>query len=464
MINTQNKSVMISITSVLFFVALVSVSTCIHVISLPYADEFVMFSDIAWSVLLLFLVLTILVYRRKAFTLPRELRRPVLWLTICVIFGSLVTLFHRSDTRSLFSLSLWGPTLFYLYRYLLFVLALAATHFYCRTETRIRRCTRILVLSGLGVEIIVLLQAVGLLPHFWPELNFTTLPIYVGPLSAHHAHIGGYVLILVGLALQSRFLHRPLLPRPVIDIILALSLPILLYSQKRAAWAAMLVFLVFSFFAIIKKAGVKRFIYGLVLVLGLICMLLYLVFTQDLFRDHLVKAFDVEQMEMVEGGNLEARVETPLIYLREFNRSKINYLIGTGFASTRTYMVIYGGPFNKKLGGAHNQYVNIFIELGVPGLLAFLLLLYRFFLISRRGSPKSADSRNFVTATFFALVIYGAAGSLFFVSSLHGNLSLYVFVYFALAARLIEYEEVLVRKRVLAASRRPAVPVNQGLQ
>jgi O-antigen ligase len=88
-------------------------------------------------------------------------------------------------------------------------------------------------------------------------------------------------------------------------------------------------------------------------------------------------------------------------------------LTGYGFASS--HLLVFPFTKDEEAGRAlHNSYLEIFGDLGFPGLILLLLILYRvgtkaFALIQQRGDPLERQ----ISAVFIAIFAAGAANAFF---------------------------------------------------
>lgn len=429
---------------VLFTIALLSLSVVVYIIPLPYKGEYIILSDVAWGVLIVAVLVSGVVSRNIPMSLPRRMRLPWRWFTLLVLMGTVVTLLYRTPGRSFFSLRLWGPAVFYTFRYILFLGAFAVAYEYFGDSLRATQGARILILAGGIVALIVVGQAMGIVPDFWPQKESEW--VHVGPLSPHQGHLAFYMLVLASLVLLVRLSRRQILPGMLLNLVLVLSIAAELISGRRSGWVSMVVF--FWLTGLLASKGLPSYrrlrLRGLMLAIGL--LILILVFGNPKLRQAVEEVYDFERQVFVVGNNLEFRLIAPLTYLRyffqsEYNPLLFNLLLGTGFASTRTYIVLVGGPYEKVLGGAHNQLVEIFFQLGIPGLLVYVWLMIEMFRSAIVRARRTGASGWVMVSSLVAINLWSLTGGLLGYSTIGGNGAIFFLVCFALGLRLLEQEQ-----------------------
>jgi len=94
-------------------------------------------------------------------------------------------------------------------------------------------------------------------------------------------------------------------------------------------------------------------------------------------------------------------------------------LLGVGLGNFKLLSSDYGGPELKKAGMAHNTYIEIAAETGVPGLLAFLAILYFSFRTLeriRRHTPRTGPAFLRKAASGIQAGLLGCSVAIFFSS------------------------------------------------
>lgn len=430
----------------LFVLALISLSFAARIISLPYQHEYFILSDILWTVVIIKMFFDSLLSHKWKFEIHHTLYKPIMFFSFLVLLGSFITVFHRGQDREILSLQLWGPFIFYGFRYTLFILSFAAIFHWLKQTNNLILGMKIILITGFVVEIIVISQALGIIPDFWPQEDMAEPLYHVGPLSNHHAHIGGYLLILLGLTMQVLVSNRKIMPNSFLLLIIVLTVPCLLISGKRSGWAAIILFFLLSVIYSPSIQLTRKRLYIYVISIVILIGMFYYIRENPALNRAVYELYDFETGSIVRGGNLEGRLDATVAYLQYFVQQPMNYLFGTGFASTFTYVVIYAGTYYKKLGGPHNQFVSILFELGIPGLLMYIWVLVAMIKIPILEVNKIVkpmqSSASIVINTIVTLIFYSIGGAILFVGTSYGNLTLLLFVYYALAIRYIEHEKV----------------------
>lgn len=433
-------------TVLIFYLAMLSLSIAYPIVTLPY-NECLYLSDLLFSILAVTMLIQLAVYRMSPAVnshsfMPQYLVKPWLFFTLIVLIGSLTTLYYRSETRDFFTLSLWGPTLFYAYRYAIYLIAFIISYSLFGSRILAVAGARLILLSGLLVVLVIVAQWLNLIPDLWPIYSGDRRFSHVGPLSPHRGHAAAYIIILTSLAVQACASKFPSLPRSVLLPIIPLNAFAMFATGRRSGWLALLLFLALAFACLIAGHRTTKRALHLIIVLfvSFLLMLLYLL-NNPTISAQFSDVFDLQEFTMRPGGNFEGRVISATEYIRYFVKEPINFILGCGFASTLTYIVIYGGPFYKNLGGAHNQYVTILVELGLPGLAIFLWLLFAMLRAIAFASSHSTSLKLIVLSSTVCLFIYSLGGGIFYYGSLMGNLTAYFMVVYALQLRLLHFDK-----------------------
>ena len=367
--------------------------------------------------------------------------KPLTWFTLLIIIGSAVTLWHRLPGREILGLRLWGPSMFYLYRYILFIGSFAAIYSYLNNAYRIKITTRILFFLGISVELIVIGQFLGVIPDFYYLKGHSSSNwIHVGPTSPHHAHLAGYLLSFCILLLLLRFKNTKILNKSLLDFALVLLIPVMLISGKRSGWLALIIYIAIVGFYLFKTASLRNRIFSVILMVGGITIFTLIVLNNQNLQNAIFDSYNFKERNIIVGSNFEARFITPIEYLKYLTREPISFLIGTGFASTLTYFIIYGGFYGNNLGGTHNQYVAVLFQLGIPGFLVFMWLLKEMMFAIIQATIENREQRIVFVSGFVSILIYALPGAFFFVGSAYGNYTLYFFVMYALCLRVCQLD------------------------
>lgn len=140
-----------------------------------------------------------------------------------------------------------------------------------------------------------------------------------------------------------------------------------------------------------------------------------------------------------------------------------NPLLGVGIGNFKARVIFYEGPdFDKVQSMAHNTYVELAAELGIPGLFAFLMILISSFVSLERVSKFGVSGAvPFVRHAAFGLqaALVGAAICAFFISAEYHKLLWLLFFLCICTAALAENAEARLMRRlaVKRAEKRSAV-------
>jgi hypothetical protein len=420
-----------SVTKFTLVLALLSLLVAARAVDLPYSHHYLLFSDIMWVCLLVLVLLRAGFGGHLKLSFPAAMHRPWIVLGLLVLVGTIVTVYFRAPGRPFMSLRLWGPGLLYGFRFALWYFSFAIAY---RMFADRHQCTRAAQLMLVGCSLVCLViagQALGVFPEFWPERSGS--PGHVGPLAPHHGHLGGYMILFAGLALQIRLGRRRILPVWFLNIVIALCALAELLGSRRSGWFALvLLFALPSSWSMRTSNSRRRIGVFWLRVFLAVAMVVLVLFHPDL-RSHLDKILDWSGGALEAKGNLAFRWDAPVAYIRYFFAQDMSLLFGAGYGASSTYVNL--------MGGTHNQLVTWFFELGLPGLFAFLWLAWATHLVFFRAARRAGATGWVALNTIFALHVYGLGG-VFIHTSMWGNFTLLYVVYLALALRLLHHEPV----------------------
>lgn len=231
-------------------------------------------------------------------------------------------------------------------------------------------------------------QGVGWLPNFWPEYwlsnAFRNAP--VATLSPHHLQIG--VMMLFGIALSAAFIRnaRSLFLRTLLLGLIAIMVAVPILGGTRTIWIAGAGGLVaFVFVHARGGRGIRELFVGVV-ALGAVFWI-----AGPTINLTLRSSIEQRVVERVEKFGLESVIdERTNVYFRDYpaaiTRNPWILLIGYGFQNSGN---VLGST------GAHNNYFHVWFELGIVGLVVYLIVLRNIFRrLLRASSVASRLERN----------------------------------------------------------------------
>lgn len=231
----------------------------------------------------------------------------------------------------------------------------------------------IVFFANISVQAIIgFAQGLGLIPALWPDYWLlaynpevgTSVP--VATLSPHHKHIA--VVMMLGIAMAATFLrmYRRTIIRVLLIVLMALMLMTIAFSGARTGLVGVATFAV----AYLYMHRGRALMLLVVVVLGIMGF-------YQLTREYVQKPLEdianeriVSRMEkMGYEGLYEERTS---IYFTTLPHGLQRYpwlpLTGTGFQNMRSYFAATG---------AHNNYLHVWIELGIIGFLVYLMFLWK---------------------------------------------------------------------------------------
>ena len=248
----------------------------------------------------------------------------------------------------------------------------------------------------------VIFESLGFYDTIWSSRT-TRLIVegYTGLISPHEGHAGVVMCCAffasLSLAVLEKFRVLTVLP-------LVLICTSVILMQRQSATIALTVGITFWLFA-----GVKgRWLW----VSLLICFCLGAVgysFFSSVSGEELLANYVSAEGRMT--GNLGFRIIAPLAYLNYMVQEQVSWIYGAGALSHAMNTSLLGGP--------HNQYIAIFFEFGILGLVVLVLAVLRaFFCLSR--VPRSGF-RYVGAAMLICFGVYGLASDLFLLTSFGAN-------------------------------------------
>ncbi len=332
---------------------------------------------------------------------PLLIARAMRWLWLIAVLSSFWTFLSAQ------SVLVFAVIPLRLFRFAAYLSAFGVLFTVPLTPVQRKRLIGVVAFAALGEAGLIILQELGLAPILWPRYEHIydyTVP--TGTLALNH--VNNVVFMLTG-----------------ISALLTWSL----LTNRRLGWItagvgapAMAAAIVFGQ-ARLGIVGIPLLIVTLILVLRAKGVLFVgaMVLTAVLFGGA-VLAGVVDTASMVWSRRMIGRVadpHDPESYMEmDQSRARIRRLAIRGFAEYPVALITGVGFQNFKLlvhrhaVAAHNLYLELLGELGLPGLLAFLAMmrgLFRLFRLRSRQEKRIADALSIAMALAATLLILGVA-------------------------------------------------------
>lgn len=385
------------------FVALIfSLSTFSSVFSLGFYGEHIFLSDLMLFATNCFLMLTEKDKKQSAVLREYVDQLLLLLLLVVMVIGIFVMLFHRLEGRDVSDFAFFGGALFYFLRFLnwwVFFWLLVRRPIGVENWLFMMRAISVIA-AFLALSVIA--EALGFYSTIW--MSRTTRLIvegYTGFISPHEGHAGVIMCCAffasLSVAVAEKFRPATLIPVGLIFISVTLM-------QRQSATIALIVGMTFWLFFGVKGKGLW------LSALTIICLgAIANIFFSSIEGEELLATYLSADGQMT--GNLGFRVIAPLAYLNYMMQEQISWIYGAGALSHAMNVSLLGGP--------HNQYVAIFFEFGLLGIITLLLAISRA-LFSLAHVPSN-EFRYIGMAMLICFGVYGLASDLFLLTSFGAN-------------------------------------------
>jgi O-antigen ligase len=241
---------------------------------------------------------------------------------------------------------------------------------------------KVIYLNIVIQAILAFFQGLKLIPNLWPSYwiaNYGDIP--VGTLSPHHKHIGVIMLLGIGVSLSFLRSSRSLIIRLMLIILIVIMIIVPILGGTRSVWLGLVAFAA-AYLYMHKGRGLMT---ATLIVSG---FLIIFWLGQDIIRDPVIHKINTRLIERVErfgfSGISEGRTN---IYLEEIpatiKSSPWLLLTGTGFQN----IAIYLGAT-----GAHNNYLQVWLELGFLGFIIYMRFLLA---ILKKLKATAAEAHSF---------------------------------------------------------------------
>jgi O-antigen ligase len=253
------------------------------------------------------------------------------------------------------------------YRFLSYFVAAAYVLVLVDNPSKFRLIFRVIYVNLIIQALLSFFQAQGWIPGFWPSYWLVTYGEWpVGTLSPHHKHIG--VVLLLGLALTLTLLRQTKswyfkLGYLVLIIIMILDS---IYTGARTAWLAFIALYIADAF-VYRSLNLFPILF-ISIGLGLLFFFGSPDFLVPLETQLQERLFAPLEDEGIDGIASERTVIYFQLIPDAIERNPWVLLTGTGFQNISDIMAATG---------AHNNYLQAILELGIFGFLAYMLLIYK---------------------------------------------------------------------------------------
>jgi O-antigen ligase len=351
----------------------------------------------------------------------RQYHRFAWFLILMVIFSIAISFI----TRGRIVLS----TFIRVYRFMMYFLVGSFTFIILNTPKRQKFALNVYYINVIFQVILAFAQSMGWLPNFWPAYwleGYGDFP--VGTLSPHHLQIGIIMLIGIGLSMMFFRLKKNIFIRVVLVILLSLMMVVTIRSELRTAWVSLIGWLI-AYVIIYRERSIWPI---LLLTFGI--FLTYFLFgndiwvsLQDVLDRRLIYPYEARGFRGVLSDREAIYADNPFNILKE--RPWILFT-GAGFQNVS---YVLGGAT-----GAHNNYLQVFFELGVFGLIIYMLFLKSIYDMLKK-TAKIAETKieqflaNDTLAIYFAVLISMLAGETMWAQYSAFTLTGQIMVFIAIA-------------------------------
>lgn len=289
------------------------------------------------------------------------------WLKVLaglVIFSLVISLMYSGSSFIL-------PRLIRMYRFLAYLLLPFLVFAVVRNKSDFLFLFRVFFWLMAGVGLIAFMQGLGLLPNFWPEywrIMYSENDAPVATLSPHHKHIG--VIMLVGVCVGLGYLIRTksLWLKVIIGLACLVMFTVPLFGGTRTYLLGFVGVIPAIFFI-----GKGR---GMVAILALVVgSVIFLQYYGDSITTRVESKFDERVTGRIDKLGYEGLYRERTVIYSDIARTLIRYpfllVTGTGFQNIFAFI---------GANGAHNNYLQALMELGLVGLyvfISFLVLLWK---------------------------------------------------------------------------------------
>ncbi len=210
-------------------------------------------------------------------------------------------------------------------------------------------------------------QGLGWLGTFWPSYwteSYNAKHLPVATLSPHHLQISIVMLLGIGLSISLLFYIKDPFLKGLLVVLMAIMMSVPVMAGTRTAWFSVIGIIAVYLYLYRTKGIVSAVLIGL-------CIYMLFTMSQNVILEPMQRQIDVRITNRLELGGVEAIYggrET--VYDNAFANLGNNpwpLIFGTGFQNID--IALEGAT------GAHNNYLQVWLELGILGLIVFLTFL-----------------------------------------------------------------------------------------
>lgn len=312
-------------------------------------------------------------------------------LVILIIASVLISVFYSGTSYLL-------PRLIRLYRFLSYLLLPFLVLSVVRNKETYLGLFKLYFWLIAIVGLIAFLQGLNLLPNFWPDywqVMYGDGDAPVATLSPHHKHIG--VMMLVGVCLSIGYWLRTKswIMKSVIAVICVIMFSVPLFTGTRTY--------LLGFVGVLPAmllVGNIRIVIPVVLMV--IVSVLFLQYTGDAITAKIERKFDERVTGRIERLGYEGLYrERTVIYWDIWDaivRQPYILVTGVGYQNIRSFVAA---------NGAHNNFLQVLMELGIVGLGAFLMMFAKLWSNLRKVITTVGDRDVNVIARYSWVVLCG---------------------------------------------------------
>lgn len=332
--------------------------------------------------------------------------RPLRIFFYLIVIGLLVTAIYNFN-RVL-------PASIRTFRFVSYLYAGLFTMLVVNTHQKFKFIAWVIILNIALQATIGFLQGVGILPNFWPEywqLMYAESDAPVATLSPHHKHMGVVMLIGLGLFISIYKAERNWIVKLIFLIFILFTIMVPLFSGTRTFLLGLSFFGIAYFY----KSSMDMFFFTIII--SVFMVIFFSLFNLEGFvKQRLEEKYEQRIQSRIDKFGYEGLYRDRLFIYQKVPDVLLDnphiILTGTGYQNVISFI---------GANGAHNNYLQVFLELGLFGLIVFLWML-RQILRNLRDAARVVQTRfekNFINSTW--IIFIGIMGTMFVGETLWGQ-------------------------------------------